>query len=44
MPRFLSRLPYDSIENPIKTFNYNEGIDGNHNNYLWSNVAFFDGI
>lgn len=40
MPRFLSRLPYDSIENPIKTFNYNEGIDGNHNNYLWSNVAF----
>ena len=23
MPRFLSRLPYDSIENPIKTFNYN---------------------
>ena len=40
MPRFLSRLPYDTIENPVKTFNYNEGIDGNHNNYLWSNVAF----
>ena len=40
MPRFLSRLPYDTIENPVKTFNYNEGINGNHNNYLWSNVAF----
>ncbi|MDP8052621.1 type VI secretion system contractile sheath large subunit [Pasteurella atlantica] len=40
MPRFLSRLPYDPIENPVKSFNYREGIDGEHKNYLWSNIAF----
>ena len=43
MPKYLSRLPYDPIENPIKNFNYKEGIDGNHDNYLWSNVAFLMG-
>ncbi|MBS9782935.1 MAG: type VI secretion system contractile sheath large subunit [Pasteurella sp.] len=40
MPRFLARLPYDPIENPVKSFNYREGIDGEHKNYLWSNIAF----
>lgn len=43
MPKYLSRLPYDPIENPIKNFNYKESIDGNHDNYLWSNVAFLMG-
>ncbi len=43
MPRYLSRVPYDPIENPVKSFNYKESIDGNHENYLWSNIAFLMG-
>ena len=40
MPRFLLRVPYDPAENPAKTFNYVEEIDGVHDNYLWGNTAF----
>lgn len=43
MPRYLSRLPYDPEENPVKTFVYKETIDNKHENYLWSNVAFLMG-
>lgn len=43
MPRFLARLPYDSMENPIKTFVYNEAVNGQHDNYLWSNISFLLG-
>jgi type VI secretion system protein ImpC len=40
MPRFLLRLPYDSKENPVKAFNYNENVSGSHEDYLWGNAAF----
>ncbi|MCW8092783.1 type VI secretion system contractile sheath large subunit [Alteromonas sp. ASW11-130] len=40
LPRFLLRLPYDSKENPVKSFNYDESIDEDHNKYCWGNTAF----
>jgi type VI secretion system protein ImpC len=40
MPRFVLRQPYDPLDNPARTFVYNEGIDGSHDNYLWGNTAF----
>jgi type VI secretion system protein ImpC len=40
MPRFLLRQPYDPAENPVRTFNYRETIDGSHDNYLWGNTSF----
>ena len=40
MPRFLLRLPFDSKENPIKAFDYNETINEDHNKYCWGNTAF----
>ncbi len=39
-PRFLLRTPYDPYDNPIKGFNYEEGVRKDHNNYLWGNTAF----
>ncbi|QMV16178.1 type VI secretion system contractile sheath large subunit [Vibrio spartinae] len=39
-PRFLLRVPYDPIENPIKTFNYQESVRESHEHYLWGNTAF----
>ncbi len=39
-PRFLLRVPYDSIDNPIKSFNYSESVSGSHEHYLWGNTAF----
>ncbi|RTZ16408.1 type VI secretion system contractile sheath large subunit [Vibrio aquaticus] len=39
-PRFLLRVPYDPVENPIKSFNYNESVSGSHDHYLWGNTAF----
>lgn len=40
MPKFLLRLPYNSKENPIRAFNYNEAINEDHNRYCWGNTAF----
>lgn len=40
MPRFLLREPYDPLENPARSFDYRETIDGNHDNYLWGNTSF----
>lgn len=40
MPKFLLRLPYDSKENPVKAFNYNESINEDHHRYCWGNTAF----
>lgn len=40
MPRFLLRLPYDTKENPIKAFDYNESIEEDHGRYCWGNTAF----
>lgn len=42
-PRFLARLPYDPVENPIKGFNYKENISADHEHYLWGNTAYLMG-
>jgi type VI secretion system protein ImpC len=39
-PRFLLRVPYDPIENPIESFNYREDVSDSHESYLWGNTAF----
>lgn len=39
-PRFLLRVPYDPIENPVKSFNYAENVSDSHEHYLWGNTAF----
>ncbi len=40
MPRFLLRLPYGAESDPIKTFEYEESVVGDHSKYLWGNAAF----
>ncbi|WP_198265809.1 type VI secretion system contractile sheath large subunit [sulfur-oxidizing endosymbiont of Gigantopelta aegis] len=40
MPRFLLRPPYDSEENPVKVFNYEENVSNDHEDYLWGNTSF----
>ncbi|CZF81693.1 type VI secretion protein [Grimontia sp. AD028] len=39
-PRFLLRVPYDPVENPITSFNYRENVSDSHESYLWGNTAF----
>jgi len=39
-PRFLLRLPYNKSDNPVKSFDYNETVTDNHENYLWGNTAY----
>ena len=39
-PRFMLRSAYHPQEQPIESFNYNEGIAGQHDNYLWGNSTF----
>ncbi|MDC9620743.1 type VI secretion system contractile sheath large subunit [Xenorhabdus sp. XENO-7] len=39
-PRFLLRLPYSSVENPIKNFNYQENVSRDHEHFLWGNTAY----
>lgn len=40
LPRFLLRLPYGPDTQPLKAFNYQEDVSGNHEHYLWGNTAF----
>lgn len=40
MPRFLLRLPYAPESNPVKAFNYEENVQGSHQDYLWGNTAY----
>ena len=40
MPRFLLRLPYGSNSVPVKEFNYEEQVVGEHDKYLWGNSAY----
>ncbi|MDX7998296.1 type VI secretion system contractile sheath large subunit [Xenorhabdus sp. Reich] len=41
LPRFLSRLPYGALTNPVDNFNFEENTEGpNHDNYTWSNSAY----
>jgi type VI secretion system protein ImpC len=39
-PRFLLRQPYDPLDNPVRSFVYEENVVINHENYLWGNTAF----
>ncbi|PHM73097.1 type VI secretion system contractile sheath large subunit [Xenorhabdus kozodoii] len=39
-PRFLLRLPYSGVENPIKNFNYQENVSRDHEHFLWGNTAY----
>jgi type VI secretion system protein ImpC len=36
----LLRLPYSKSDNPVKSFDYNETVTDNHENYLWGNTAY----
>ncbi len=41
LPRYLLRLPYGAESQPVKEFNYEEGVTGEeHNKYLWGNASF----
>jgi type VI secretion system protein ImpC len=41
MPRFLSRLPYDSKNNPVDEFDFEEDTAGAaHDHFTWSNAAY----
>ena len=42
-PRFMLRAAYHHQEQPVHSFNYDENIDGQHQNYLWGNSAFLLG-
>jgi type VI secretion system protein ImpC len=39
LPHTLRRLPYGE-SNPVEEFDYQETIDGEHDNYLWGNAAY----
>ncbi len=40
MPRFLLRLPYGAMTVPVKEFNYDENVIGQHESYCWGNAVF----
>ena len=42
MPRFLLRLPYGQATIPVKSFNFEEEVIGEHDRYLWgaASIAF----
>ncbi len=44
MPRVLARLPYGAETVPVKGFDFEEAIDGKHDNYTWMNAAFAMGV
>jgi type VI secretion system protein ImpC len=44
MPRVLARLPYGAETVPVKGFDFEEKIDGQHDNYVWMNAAFAMGV
>lgn len=39
-PRFLLRQPYDALDNPARSFMYEESVVADHENYLWGNTSF----
>lgn len=39
LPRFLLRQPYGE-DNPSKSFNYSENVEGSKENFLWGNSSF----
>jgi type VI secretion system protein ImpC len=40
LPRFLLRLPYGPGTVPVRAFNYEEDVIGNHAAYLWGSPTF----
>ncbi len=41
MPRFLARLPYGAMTNPVEEFAFEEDVEGtDHGNYSWANAAY----
>lgn len=45
MPRFLSRQPYSTKENPVEEFDFEERINGpDADQYTWSNAAYAMGM
>lgn len=41
MPRVLGRLPYGPHTTPVRSFNYDESVQGpDHDRYLWINASF----
>ncbi|MCO5063388.1 MAG: type VI secretion system contractile sheath large subunit [Rhizobiaceae bacterium] len=38
-PRFLLRNPYDPEENPVRSFQYRESVEQDHEHYLWGSTA-----
>lgn len=44
MPRVLGRLPYGPDTVPVKGFDFEEQIDGQHDHYCWMNAAFAMGV
>jgi type VI secretion system protein ImpC len=40
LPRFLLRLPYGPATVPVRAFNYEEDVVGNHDAYLWGVPTF----
>jgi type VI secretion system protein ImpC len=41
MPRYLSRMPYGAITNPVEEFAFEEDTEGgSHAKYTWSNSAY----
>ena len=41
MPRFLSRLPYSTEDNPVEEFCFEEDVAGaEHSKFVWSNSAY----
>ncbi len=44
MPRVLARLPYGAETAPVKGFDFEEEIDGQHDHYVWMNAAFSMGV
>ncbi|MCB5205262.1 type VI secretion system contractile sheath large subunit [Neorhizobium sp. T786] len=39
-PRFLLRQPYDPLDNPTRSFVYEENVVTDHEHFLWGNTAF----
>ncbi len=40
MPHVLGRLPYGRSTVPVDAFDFEEEMDGSHDNYLWGNAAY----
>ncbi|WP_437774603.1 type VI secretion system contractile sheath large subunit [Sorangium sp. So ce1097] len=40
MPRFLLRLPFGANTVPVKAFNYEEDVVGQHEAYCWGNATY----